>query len=223
MGQDLWRPALADPGEPAAAEHLLAVARDSLSRYAVDGLHLDDYFTPTTTAAAASSAFRPDCGGPCWHLASRTRLPPTARAGGPMWMSGGTLTRADWRRDNVNRPVKQLYAVVKKSDPAAKFGISPFGLPCPTTPPWHHRLQPIRQAGADVELWLREGWMDYLAPSSIGRAQAAQALSAAANLARSLNPRGIPLHPGVSPAASTLRYKAGALTRSPARSTASAA
>ena len=53
-GDQLW----VDPGEPAAAEHLLAVVRDLLGRYAVDGLHLDDYFYPyPTTAAAASSAF----------------------------------------------------------------------------------------------------------------------------------------------------------------------
>ena len=35
-----------DPGEPAATEHTLAVIRDVVTRYDIDGIHMDDYFYP---------------------------------------------------------------------------------------------------------------------------------------------------------------------------------
>ncbi|MFO1225457.1 glycoside hydrolase family 10 protein [Roseateles sp.] len=194
-GDQLW----VDPGEPAAAEHLLAVVRDLLGRYAVDGLHLDDYFYPyPTTAAAASSAFAPTAAALAGTSQAEIDFPD-----GPSWqayvMAGGTLTRADWRRDNVNRLVKQLYAVVKEVRPAAKFGISPFGLPRPDNrPAGITGFSQYDKLYADVELWLREGWMDYLAPQLYWpRAQAAQAFEVLLQTWQGLNPRGIPLHPGV--------------------------
>src|SRR6478609_6698781 len=41
-GDQLW----IDPGEPAAADHSIAVFKDVLQRYEVDGIHIDDYFYP---------------------------------------------------------------------------------------------------------------------------------------------------------------------------------
>ena len=41
-GEYLWF----DPGEPAAADHFIAVLNDVVRRYDIDGVHIDDYFYP---------------------------------------------------------------------------------------------------------------------------------------------------------------------------------
>ena len=51
---------------------------------------------------------------------------------------------------------------------------------------------------ADVELWLREGWLDYLAPQLYWpRAQTAQAFDVLLQAWRALNPLDRPIHPGL--------------------------
>jgi uncharacterized lipoprotein YddW (UPF0748 family) len=178
-GDQLW----IDPGEPAAAEHTLAVVRDVLTRYAVDGVHIDDYFYPYPVQDAAKQDVDfPD--EPSWqrYLAS-----------------GGSLARNDWRRYNVNSLVQRLYALVHEVRPGARLGVSPFGLPRP-------ELRPAGITGfsqydklyADVELWLREGWLDYLAPQLYWpRAQVPQAFEPLLQAWRALNPLGRPIHPGL--------------------------
>jgi len=178
-GDQLW----IDPGEPAAAEHTLAVARDLVTRYAVDGIHIDDYFYPYPVQDAAKVEVDfPD--EPSWQKYLAT---------------GGSLARADWRRYSVNRLVQRLYAVVHETRPGTRVGISPFGLPRPD-------LRPAGITGfsrydklyADVELWLREGWLDYLAPQLYWpRAQTAQAFEPLLQLWQTLNPLGRPIHPGL--------------------------
>ncbi len=178
-GDQLW----IDPGEPAAAEHTLAVVRDLLSRYAVDGIHIDDYFYPYPVPDAAKNDVDfPD--DPSWQKYLAT---------------GGSLARADWRRYNVNRLVQRLYAVAHETRPGTRVGISPFGLPRPD-------LRPAGITGfsqydklyADVELWLREGWLDYLAPQLYWpRAQAAQAFDVLLQSWQALNPLDRPIHPGL--------------------------
>ncbi len=76
-------------------------AAEVASRYAVDGVHIDDYFYPTTDAAYDEAAYR------------------DYRAG------GGKLSLADFRRDNISRLVKGMYQAVKKANGRARFGVSP--------------------------------------------------------------------------------------------------
>jgi uncharacterized lipoprotein YddW (UPF0748 family) len=178
-GDQLW----IDPGEPAAADHTLAVVRDVLTRYAVDGVHIDDYFYPYPTQDTNKlDVDFPD--EPSWQAYLAT---------------GGSLARADWRRYNVNRLVQRLYALVKDVRPAAQLGISPFGLPRPDArPPGITGFSQFDKLYADVELWLREGWMDYLAPQLYWpRAQAGQAFEPLLQAWLALNPRGLPIHPGL--------------------------
>ncbi|MFG6442286.1 glycoside hydrolase family 10 protein [Roseateles sp. LKC17W] len=179
-GDQLWM----DPGEPAAAEHTLAVVRDCLSRYAVDGVHIDDYFYPypVTDPATKQEVDFPD--EPSWQ----TYL-----------AQGGTLARRDWRRDNVNRLVQRLYALAHEVRPGTRVGISPFGLPKPAArPPGIAGFSQYDKLYADVELWLREGWLDYLAPQLYWpRAQTAQAFDVLLQTWRALNPLARPIHPGL--------------------------
>lgn len=143
-----------DPGEPAAAQRLLDVVRDVLRRYDVDGVHIDDYFYPYPVKATTNGAGE----------AADVDFPDE-----PSWKryvaAGGKLTRADWRRDSVNRLVRSMNSTVHAEKPWVKFGISPFGLP-------RVERRPVGISGfsqydklyADVELWWSQGWLDYLAP-----------------------------------------------------------
>ena len=138
-----------DPGEPEAAAHTLAVVADVLKRYDIDGVHIDDYFYPYPVKAADGS----DVVFPDDAPFQRYRD------------GGGLLLRDDWRRDNVNRLVQAMHQTVRRIKPAARFGISPFGLGRPDLrPAGIEGFSQYHQLYADVETWIDKGWYDYLAP-----------------------------------------------------------
>ncbi len=179
-GDQLWT----DPGEPAAAEHTLAVVRDLLTRYAVDGVHIDDYFYPYPIVDPATKQEVDFPDEPSWQK---------------YVAKGGSLSRHDWRRYNVNTLVQRLYTLAHEVRPGTRVGVSPFGLPKPgMRPAGISGFSQYDKLYADVELWLREGWMDYLAPQLYWpRAQTAQAFEPLLQAWRALNPLGRPIHPGL--------------------------
>jgi uncharacterized lipoprotein YddW (UPF0748 family) len=136
-GGQLWL----DPGEPAAREYVLRVFADIVSRYDVDGLHIDDYFYPYPKGKEAF----PD---------QKTFA-----------KYGGGKDLGDWRRDNINRFVETMYRSLKIVKPNAKIGISPFGIWRPGVPSTIKAgIDSYAQLFADSRRWLAEGWCDYLAP-----------------------------------------------------------
>lgn len=153
-GEMLWL----DPGEPAAAAHTLAVIRDVVRRYDVDGVHIDDYFYPYPITAplpprAPKDAKPEEIDFP--DDASRKKY----------LAAGGRLPVADWRRDSVNRLVEQIHQVVHEEKPWVKFGISPFGLGRPDRRPAGIKgFSQYDKLYADVELWMERGWADYFVP-----------------------------------------------------------
>jgi len=143
-GKQLWL----DPGEEEVAAHSLAVVLDVVKRYDVDGVHLDDYFYPYPERDAAGNVLEfPD--GPSF---------------GKYVASGGALGREDWRRWNVNRFVKRLYAEVKAAKPKVRVGISPFGIWRPGRPAQVKGFDAYEEISADARTWIQRGWVDYLAP-----------------------------------------------------------
>ena len=143
-----------DPGDAFASQRTLAVVADVVRRYDVDGVHIDDYFYPYPIPAPGQAKDSkemldfPD--EPSWQL---------YRA------NGGKLERADWRRQNVNLLVEQLYHTIHRIKPQVLFGISPFGLGRPDRrPAGIEGFSQYDKLYADVELWLEQGWLDYLAP-----------------------------------------------------------
>lgn len=142
-GDLLWL----DPGEPdaraAATDAILDVAR----RYDVDGVHIDDYFYPYQLKRAGKILDFPD--DLSWKR---------YQAG------GGALARDDWRRDNVNGFVRELYSKLKAERPAVKFGISPFGIWRPMKERNIAGLDAYAEIYADSRTWLQNGWVDYIAP-----------------------------------------------------------
>jgi uncharacterized lipoprotein YddW (UPF0748 family) len=134
-----------DPGNKEAQAFVVEVIRDITERYAVDAIHFDDYFYPYRVANAEF----PDSISYQQH-------------------SNG-LPKDDWRRSNVDSVIVALSRMIKQTKPWVKFGISPFGV-------WRNSskdpLGSATNAGqtnyddlyADILLWLRNGWIDYVAP-----------------------------------------------------------
>ena len=144
-----------DPGEPAAAERFLAVVRDVVGRYDVDGVHIDDYFYPYPVKEDGRDLPFPDDDSHARAVAA-----------------GGLADRAAWRRDNVDRLVERLWIEVKAEKPQVLVGVSPFGIWRPGHPPGIKGLDQVAALNADPRKWLHEGWLDYLAPQLYWRLDA---------------------------------------------------
>lgn len=132
-----------DPGSAPVREKLVDVCRDITHRYDVDGIHFDDYFYPYPLEGVPF----PDNA--------------TYRA---YQAGGGTLSRADWRRENVNRAVREVNQAVHDEKEYVRFGISPFGLPAPDRPEGVTGFDQYNGLYADPQKWMDQGWVDYLAP-----------------------------------------------------------
>ena len=143
-GSSLWL----DPGERDVQDHSLRVVLDVVRRYDVDGIHFDDYFYPYEEKDRQGREL------PFPDDSSWKRY----QAG------GGRLGREDWRRENVNRFVRQVQSGAHELKPWMKFGISPFGIWRPGYPPSVKGLDAYDSLYADSRRWLVEGWVDYLAP-----------------------------------------------------------
>jgi uncharacterized lipoprotein YddW (UPF0748 family) len=143
-GEYLWF----DPGEPAAADHFIAVLNDVVERYDIDGVHIDDYFYPYQIKNDAGEIV------PFPDDASYQRAV----------AAGETLDRDDWRRQNVDRLIQRMYAEVKRAKPWVLVGISPFGIWRPGHPEGITGLDQYATLYADVRKWQQAGWLDYLTP-----------------------------------------------------------
>lgn len=134
-----------DPGNKAVQQFVGNVVRDMVARYDVDAVHFDDYFYPYRIAGKEF----PD---------DKTYQ-----------QYGAGMPRDDWRRSNVDSIIVLLAQTIKTEKPWVKFGISPFGV-------WRNRDKDSTgsntRAGqtnyddlyADIVLWLKKGWIDYVAP-----------------------------------------------------------
>ncbi|MET8245223.1 family 10 glycosylhydrolase [Streptomyces sp. NPDC005202] len=135
-----------NPGLPEVRAFVQEAMLDAVQKYAVDGVHFDDYFYPYPVAG---QSFDDDAA--------------YDRPG------GGFATRAAWRRDNIDKLVRETAARIARIRPGTQFGISPFGV-------WRNASTDSRgsdtQAGVetyddlytDTRMWVREGWIDYIVP-----------------------------------------------------------
>lgn len=90
-----------NPAEPAAADYVVQGVAELVQNYAVDGIHFDDYFYPTTDEGIDAVQFA----------------------------ASGVSSRTIWRRENVTALVQAVHDAVKAQDPTLRFGISPQGNP----------------------------------------------------------------------------------------------
>lgn len=134
-----------DPADDKTQDQASTVVKDIVSRYDVDGIHFDDYFYPYAEYNGGKDF--PDF--KTWSVYQK---------------SGGTLSRADWRRANVNKFVKRIYDEIKAQKNDVKFGISPFGIWKPGYPAGIKGSSQYDELYADAKLWLNQGWIDYFTP-----------------------------------------------------------
>lgn len=143
-GKSLWL----DPGEPQVHDYVVQVVKDVVQRYQIDGVHFDDYFYPYEEKDARGQVLP----FPDWSSWKRYRD------------RGGKLSKADWRRQNVNRFLLQVRNAIRAQKPWVKFGISPFGIWRPGFPPQIRGFDAYDKLYADARKWFSEGTVDYLAP-----------------------------------------------------------
>ncbi|HEY3864124.1 MAG TPA: family 10 glycosylhydrolase [Verrucomicrobiae bacterium] len=142
-GKYMWL----DPAEQGTRDYSSSVIMDVTRRYDIDGVQFDDYFYPYPETANGQEINFPDDAP--WHSYAA---------------QGGKMSRADWRRDNVNRFVEAVYHSIKKEKPWVQFGISPFGIWRPHHPPEITGFDAYDSLYCDARKWLDEGWLDYCAP-----------------------------------------------------------
>ena len=134
-----------DPSNDKTQDHVSAIVKDLVKRYDFDAIHLDDYFYPY--AEYNNGRDFPD--SKSWNMYLK---------------SGGTLSKPDWRRANVNKFVKRIYDEIKIEKKDVQFGISPFGIWKPGFPADVRGSSQYDELYADAKLWLNQGWVDYFAP-----------------------------------------------------------
>ena len=134
-----------NPGIAENRDYICEVAKDIVSRYDVDGIHMDDYFYPYPVKGETipdEEQFRQ--------------------------FSNGIKDINDWRRYNVNLFIEQFYKTVHATKPWVKVGISPFGIyrnkkssPIGSET---NGTQNYDDLYADILLWVNNGWLDYNVP-----------------------------------------------------------
>jgi uncharacterized lipoprotein YddW (UPF0748 family) len=140
-----------DPGVPAARKHTEAVILEAVRRYDIDAVHFDDYFYPYPDAAG--TPFPDDA---TFHKYGY---------GYPDTPEG----RADWRRHNVDLLVSELRTRIHATKPWVKFGVSPFAVwrnasTDPEGSDTEAGAETYDDLYADTRGWVREEWVDYIAP-----------------------------------------------------------
>ena len=140
---------LFNPGVPDSRKHIVKVISDIVKRYDIDGIHMDDYFYP--------------------YPIQGLKLPDNDTFKRYGLNKGYELNEIDrWRRDNVNKLVKEVSDTIKAIKPYVKFGISPFGIyrnkQQDATGSETNGLSNYDNLYADTQLWINMGWLDYVIP-----------------------------------------------------------
>lgn len=120
-----------NPAKSEVQKTVLDGVREILENYKVDGIHIDDYFYPTADESFDLTEYN------------------------EYLQSGGVLSQADWRRENINTLVSQIYSTVKSYGEKLLFSVSPGG----------NIDKNINSYYADVKLWCsEEGYIDVIMP-----------------------------------------------------------
>ncbi|MEW1549080.1 glycoside hydrolase family 10 protein [Streptomyces tsukubensis] len=135
-----------NPGVPEVRAFVQNAMIDAVRRYDIDGVHFDDYFYPYPVAGQTfgdEAAF--------------------ARYG------SGFASKAAWRRDNIDRLVREMSERIKETRAGVAFGISPFAVwrnasTDPRGSDTRGGIQTYDDLHADTRTWVKEGWIDYVVP-----------------------------------------------------------
>lgn len=124
-----------NPAFPEVTELICNGVREILEKYPVDGIQFDDYFYPTQDKSFDSEAYNE-------YYSSQLNKGEEA------------MSLDDWRVENVNSMLREVYKTVHETSDTAVFGISPQG-----------NLGNNAKLYADVVTWCTtEGYADYICP-----------------------------------------------------------
>lgn len=117
-----------NPAYEEVRQYIVNVATEICRYYDVDGVHMDDYFYPSNDPTYDTAAFE---------------------------AQDDFNTLIEFRRNNINTLVKQIYDAVKAENPDMLFGISPGG----------NINTNMNSLAADVKSWCSTpGYVDYICP-----------------------------------------------------------
>lgn len=133
-------------GVPEVRNYITKIVTNLARNYDLDGIHFDDYFYPY-------------------------RVPGQVLDDQVAFYKYGAGYRSinDWRRANIDQLIHQISDSLKAINPRIKFGISPSAV-------WRNRsplvpdgsetrgLSAYEELYADTRKWIRESWIDYIAP-----------------------------------------------------------
>ncbi len=128
--------------------HIVKVCKEIITNYSVEGMIFDDYFYPVGGMAENSSVADYD-----------------------LWLNSGTsLSIGDWRRENVDKMVADVYNMVQETRPEVRFGIAPPGTAGASASKYGLS---IWKNGYDTQYsslysdplsWMSKGIVDYVSP-----------------------------------------------------------
>lgn len=137
-----------NPGISEVRNYITAICQEIVENYNIDGMVWDDYFYPNGI--------------------------PTNTEGYDyeLWQNSGTsMTHGDWRRDNANQTIQQVYDMIQSKKPYIKFGISPAGVAEVGAAAHGLQIAGIPAKGyqyngifADPCAWILGGYIDYISP-----------------------------------------------------------
>ncbi len=128
-----------DPVYTQVIELICSGIEEIIDSYDVDGIHIDDYFYPSTTPVG-DEFDRPEYD--------------------KFVANGGKLSLGDWRRNNVNTLVSGIYRAVKDIDSSVVFGVSPAYNISKDGSDDNYQMK-----YADLKKWMSTaGYIDYIAP-----------------------------------------------------------
>lgn len=137
-----------NPAIEGARKHCLDVIKEIYTNYNIDGMLFDDYFYPGDGMQAGSAA-----------------------GDYQLWKDSGTsMSIEDWRRNNVNTFVKQLYDMIQADRPDMRFGIGPAGVAGASAskyglnPPSAGSDWMYSKIYCDPLAWLNDGSIDFISP-----------------------------------------------------------
>lgn len=134
-GDDLYF----NPGLEEVRNLILSGVTELMSKYDIDGIHLDDYFYPSSNFDDADTYAK----------------------------YGNGMSLEEWRVDNVNKLVSEIHSITNLNSNVV-FGISPFGIwknkSSDELGSDTNGAQTYYQHYADSRKWVKEGMVDYILP-----------------------------------------------------------
>ncbi len=128
-----------NPGIPEVRHYIAKIVADVVRRYDVDGIHFDDYFYPYTP-----------------HITNQDAA--TFRK-----YKGKFKNIDDWRRNNINQMVAEVYDTIKAINPRIQFGISPFSI-VENKFAGTHGFESYNKIYCDPLSWIKSKTVDYVVP-----------------------------------------------------------